>query len=232
MKLDVRVLLAGAAAVVVATVAVILVAGSSSDPGGGRAAEVVPSATTPDVQTTRVSLSPPSCSETGRGYDDCPNGKPGWSTGFLSCEPAQQTDDRPPDLAGLSAVLSIPGSAHPGSQVRGTLLLTNGGGSQILFSVSTPVDLALEAVLVGPAGRSARHTTDVVQAIRIALEPGQSRGLAVRVQTTVCGDTQRDVEQPLAAGAYRAQVVIGASDEATPGPAVHRWVIASRITLT
>ncbi|MCU1594868.1 MAG: hypothetical protein JWO12_2260 [Frankiales bacterium] len=191
-------------------------------PGGCGTMPTVPASSGPSPTSG-------SCADAGRGYDDCPDGKPGWSTGFLACQSAEQMADRPPTLPGLDAVLDVPASTSAGTATHGSLLFTNHSDTPLQFALTLPVDIGLEAVLVGQAGNSARHFTDVMQDTTIDLAPGQTRSLAVQVQTSACGDTQRDAEPGLPVGQYRAQVML---DVTAPASASGVWLLSSHVTLT
>lgn len=185
---------------------------------------------------------PNNCSPDGRGYDDCPDGQPGWSTGFTGCTPFEHGLVPSGPSFGVSRELRIPSSGRRGATVRGDVVFTNGNDGAVHFTVNVPSDTDLEVGLLNAEAQSAQHSTDVVQQMTFDLAPGESASLPVHVATTACGDTSRDAEPALPAGHYTAWARITLSQasaqpssepSASPQPVDSggAWDLTAQVTL-
>ncbi|MCU1586755.1 MAG: hypothetical protein JWN31_248 [Frankiales bacterium] len=194
------------------------------------------------VSTGSPTASPTTCA---RPRADCPDGQAGWGNGFTSCTPATVAADGAgaPPVDGMTLTLSLPASATAGTDLHGTVTVTNGSSMTLSFEVRQP-RIGLEAGVAGPGGRSSTHAIDAEGSEAFQLAPGESDTVNVVAHTTSCGDTSQDAESALPPGSYQvgvtlgyvnAQRVDGASPSASPEPEVRShgsWSVAQALRIT
>lgn len=159
---------------------------------------------------------PPSCGGPDN-IESCPDGQPGWYSGFTACTvPTAQEDapgDRPVD--GMTLALTFPQSqVTAGQALTGTLTATNPTDYRVSFNISylPSRDSAVTATVLGPGGAGAVYSSDVFVSEPITLEPSASVTRRVIVPTATCGDTSSDPEVPLDSGEYTVTAAVSFRD--------------------
>ncbi|MCW2542959.1 MAG: hypothetical protein JWM40_511 [Frankiales bacterium] len=251
------------AAVVVVVVAVLALTGSSDRASlivvsptptvtASETAEPTPSATpsaagspTTGPTPTRTATTAPTASATTdvRCQSlDCPDGKPGWTTGYTQCIPATVEPDGAgaPPVDGLVLTLALPASAASGTDVHGTATVTNNSDVTVSFEVRQP-RIGAEAGVSGAGGTSSTHASDAQGSEAFQLSPGQADSINVVAHTTSCGDTSRDPEPSLSPGTYQVGLTMGFTNAqvvpsgSAPSPQVRSygsWSVAQALRIT
>jgi hypothetical protein len=194
---------------------------------------------TPRATRTAVTASPTkrvTCQGPG-----CPDGKPGWSTGYESCSPAAVAADGAglPPVEGMELTLVMPAVVASRADAHGTLTITNHSAITVSFEVRQP-RIGMEAGIAGSGGRSSTHASDALGSEAFELDPGESDSVNVVAHASSCGDGFGDAERALAPGAYQVGVTVGyvnaeRQDGPSPGPEVRShgsWSVAEAIRIT
>lgn len=149
-----------------------------------------PTPTTPKPPPTNVA-----------GFDSEPDGKPGWSTGFVSCRNA--TSPLPRGAApfpGLTLTLELPATTFvAGRSYEARLVIANEGDRHVQFEAH--LGSGTRAVDAKGNG-SAVSGNDAIMLNDVRLAPGESTTFTVGVVTWGCGDGHEDPNVPLPAGSY------------------------------
>ncbi len=167
---------------------------------------------TPSPTTTPTQRA--SATATCEGFPaQCPDGKPGWGTGLTSCTDVSvpERPDTGPVAEGLTASLAMDPSAPSGSRLHGVVTLTNSTDLQLTVHYgSTFTRIEVDG--------AASYGTDAFGIASLVVEPHSSADVAVEGATVQCGDTPSDDEPGLAAGTYRAQLIMPINDVVADAP--------------
>jgi hypothetical protein len=148
------------------------------------------------------------------------DGRPGWSTGFGGCYVAGALPERgtPPFKSGIALRLEAPATFEAGRSYTVQAVVTNTGGRYVHFAIA--VNWALHAVLLDDAGHgSLVDWGDAISREFVDLGPGEETSLDVTLDTSSCGDGQRDPSPPLPKGTYRLGFGVAWSERAAgPSP--------------
>jgi hypothetical protein len=210
----------------------------SSTPSAAGSPTIAP---TPTRTATTAPTASPSAVVHCQGLD-CPDGKPGWTTGYTQCNPATVMPDGAgaPPVDGLVLTLALPASAASGTDVHGTATVTNNSDVTVSFEVRQP-RIGAEAGVAGPGGTSSTHASDAMGSEAFELSPGESDSINVVAHTTSCGDTSSEHEPALPAGTYQvgltmgftnAQVAPGDSATGTQARSYGSWSVAQALRIT
>lgn len=191
---------------------------------------------TPGPAVTMVTLTPstsssplPACAP--KAYDQCPDGRPGWSHGFSSsCHDATASDvpaAREELFDGVTAtwVLSRT-TAEGGQSLAGKVRVHSTRQDHVVFDVQFGADP--DPAVYGEGRGGAVHVNELGRpGPHVDLLPGQTQTFDLGVGTTSCADTSDLPEPPLPPGSYaagktlafdRAATVASNSETATPKP--------------
>ena len=192
----------------------------------------------PPPPTTTAPRRPTATPTESLPFDQAPDGKPGWSTGFTWCHDATAL---PPEGAGpypgVTLALELPSTTFvAGRSYTGHLVVTNDADHSVSFDAwSSGSTVAVDDAGHGSAGKG----NDAMISHHVELDPGEEWSLDVGVSTVGCGDTPRDGDRPLPPGAYRMTAGLhwsnrsawsGPSPEPEPSPthdpASGEWYVA------
>jgi hypothetical protein len=149
-----------------------------------------------------------------------PDGRPGWSTGFVWCAPPTTGRGRAPgDGVRLDLVLDA-GEFVAGTRVTGTATVHNDSDERVRFDASAGG--GFDGVLYDSTGRpvSAITGNDGIVPMWANLAPGETLSYPFSAATWTCGDTPDD-DELLAPGAYSVAAALWW--DLPDGGATHYW---------